>query len=328
MAVLGLIIAYISPYVPPSTTSLFSLFGLGYPFLLVTNIAFFFSWLAFKPKNAVLSGLFLLLGFGAIRKTIGFNFETPQENGISVMTYNIGKTRLDFHYKKTKDKSIERFRRFVERESPDIICIQERLPRHLKYYKKIFTGYKLYPNTDIGTAIYSKFPIVDAGNLAFDTKSHNATWADVKVKGKIFRVYSIHLSSNRVPNLTDNVKEIWDESRHIMDKYNEHAIIRKKQLDRIIGHAKACPHPVVINGDFNDVPQSFVYNTIANQYKDAFLTGGKGLMQTFRSRFLGLRIDYTFVSDDVDILDHKVIDTNISDHLPVVTTFLLNGETS
>ena len=322
VAVLGLLFAYISPYVNPSTTGFFAIFGLGYPFIIVVNLFFFFMWLAFKPKYAILSGLFILLGFYPLQKTIGLSNQDNTAQGLTVMTYNIGKTRVDFHHK-GREAKIERFRKFIEKESPDIICIQERLPRHLNYYKKIFTGYKLHPSSDIGTAIYSKYPVVNAGNIAFNTKSHNATWADIKVNNDTCRIYSMHLSSNRVPNLMDNVKELWDESKYILDKYNVHAVMRVEQLKEVLAHAADSPHPVVFNGDFNDVPQSYIYKMIADSYKDAFLVKGSGLAQTFKSRFLGLRIDYTFTDPTIDILDHDILDSEISDHLPVVTTLSL-----
>lgn len=320
-----MLFAYISPFVAPSATGIFSFFGLGYPFIMVTNILFFFFWLAFKPKYALLPALFLALGFGAVKRTIGFNPAVDNQKGLTVMTYNIGKTRIDFHHKNRNEK-IEAFRSFIQKEQPDVICIQERLPRHLKYYTKIFTGYELYPDSDIGTAIYSKYPILNAGNIAFNTKSHNATWIDIEAKGKKFRIYSMHLSSNRVPNLTDNVKEIWDESKYILDKYNVHAVMRVNQLKEVLAHAESSPYPVIFNGDFNDVPQSYVYKLIDEKYKDAFLEKGQGLSQTFKSRFLGLRIDYTFTDESVIILDHDILKTPISDHYPVVTTIGLDGK--
>ena len=314
----GLIFAYISPFVKPSTTWFFSFFGLGYPFLLVINILFVFIWLALEPKYALTSIIILALGFTSLQKAIGFN-KKNKEDGLTIMTYNIGKTRVDFHYK-NRDKKIEKFRKFIKNTSPDIICLQERLPRHLKYYDKIFADYKLYPDSDIGTAIYSKYPIIKGGNLPFNTKSHNATWVDVKIDKQTFRVYSIHLSSNRVTNLTDNYKEIIDESKYILNKYNEHAVIRAEQLKRVLMHAAKSPHPVLINGDFNDVPQSYIYSLIDEDYNDAFTEAGRGLMQTFISRFIGLRIDFTFASPAIEIYDHDVIKTNLSDHYPVVTT--------
>ena len=154
MAVVSLLLAYASPLVAPTKTWFFSIFGLGYPFILILNILFFLMWLAVKPRYALLSGLVLLLGFNALQKAIGFNPEDTAKGDLSIMTYNIGKTRIDFHHK-GKEEKIKKFKTFIQKQQPEIICIQERLPRHLKFYKDIFTGYNLHPKSDIGTAIYS-----------------------------------------------------------------------------------------------------------------------------------------------------------------------------
>ena len=320
IAVVGLIFAYISPFINPEITGFFAIFGLGYPFILVVNVLFLLFWLLFKRKYILLPLLGLLLGFFPLRRTIALKLDDKKEAGLSVMTFNIGKTRIDFHNKKKRQPKIDRFKKFLKKTSPDIICVQERFPYHYDHYKEIFKDYAVFPDYKLGTCIYTKLPIVNSGNIPFDTQYHNGTWADIKVDKDTFRFYSVHLSSNRVPNLTDNVKEIWEESKYILDKYNEHAQQRVSQLQKVLDHAQKSPHHIIINGDFNDVPQSSVYRMIDEKYKDAFLSSGLGLAQTFRSRFLGLRIDYAFTDPSIKVLDQKIIDTRISDHLPVVTT--------
>ena len=80
-----------------------------------------FAWLAIKPRYALLSGLLLVLGFGAITRTIGLHSADPGE-GITLMTYNIGKTRIDFH-NKGKEKKISRFKSFIQKQKPDICLL-------------------------------------------------------------------------------------------------------------------------------------------------------------------------------------------------------------
>jgi len=146
IAVLALLFAYLSPFISPASSSFFSFFGLGYPFLFLVNAMFFFFWLAFKPKYAILSGLFLALGIGSIQKIIGFDSSDKESSGLEIMTYNIGKTRIDFHYK-DRQKKIDRFKKFIAQQKPDIICLQERLPRHLKYYDEIFVKLEILLST-------------------------------------------------------------------------------------------------------------------------------------------------------------------------------------
>lgn len=318
LAVVALLFSYLSPYVSPNTTRIFSLFGLGYSILLIVNLVFVVYWLIAKPKVAILSSLFILLGLSPLQKTIGFNKEKETHKGLKVMSYNVGGTHMKFS-NKSKKGNIKAFKDFILLEQPDVVCLQERTKWQVKIFNDIFPNLESYPAEGLGTCIYSRYPIKNKGVLANDTPFNNATWVDILVEENLLRVYSLHLSSNKVTNLTDNVKEIWDESLYILDKYNEHSIRRAKQMDQILAHAKKCKHPLVITGDFNDVPQSYVYKMIASNYDDVFLEHGNGLAKTFRTRFPGLRIDYAFTDKRLSTLDHDIIKTELSDHYPIMT---------
>lgn len=311
-------VAYLSPFVHPKVTGVFSYFALGYPVLLFINSFFILFWLIIKPKYIWLSGLITLLGMNAIFRTIGFSSDVKNPSGLNIMSYNIGYARYYFGGKNSKNK-IKEFKGFLKENNSDVICIQERAKWQLEIYSDIFKDYNLYSTKGKGTAIYSKLPVVNGGNIAFDTRAHNATWIDAKYNEDTIRVYCTHLSSNKVKNLTDNIKEIWDESIYILDKYNEHAVIRSNQVNQILNHSKKSPYPVVITGDFNDTPQSFIYNEMDKHYIDAFVEKGNGLGKTYMTKLPGLRIDYTFVSPDLNVIAHKILPTKLSDHYPVVS---------
>ena len=318
LAVIGLIFSYLSPFINPSLTWFFSFFGLGYPILLILNVLFALYWLIAKPKVAFLSIIFVLMGVMPILRTIGFNKMKEVEPGFNIMSYNIGGTHLKFS-NKNKAENIKAFKDFMLLNPADIICLQERVKWQIDIFNDLFPNHNSFPKKGLGTCIYSKHPIKATGSLANDTPFNNVTWADIELNKKLIRVYSVHLSSNKVKNLTDNVKEIIDESVYILDKYNEHAIRRAEQIDQVLKHAKQCPHPVFITGDFNDVPQSFVYRQISSQYQDVFLDHGYGMAKTYNSRMPGLRIDYAFADKRLKILDQDILKTNLSDHYPIVT---------
>ncbi|NNE26549.1 MAG: hypothetical protein HKN09_06880, partial [Saprospiraceae bacterium] len=296
LAAVLLIFAYISPYVDPSITGFFSIFGLFYPIILFVNILFIFLWLIIKAEKALLSFLLIAIGYAPLIKYFGFNSETENCSGISVISYNIGKTRIDFS-RKDADKYIEQFRKFLKTENPDIICLQEKTKWHLDIYNDLFSEYNVYPNNELGTSICSKYPIVNGGNIPFESIAHNASWADVNIGSDTMRFYSIHLSSNRITRTTEKMLDnpdlsntaIWGDLKFIFSRYNKHAQLRSLQLDTLLMHASKSPHPVVISGDFNDVPQSYIYNQICARYNDAFTERGFELAKTFISVVPGLR---------------------------------------
>jgi hypothetical protein len=74
---------------------------------------------------------------------------------------------------------------FINDKNPDILCIQE-------YSSSANIDLKVYPHRYIftdgnqiktGQAHFSKFPIIDQGNIIFPNSSNNVVFADVK-KGK------------------------------------------------------------------------------------------------------------------------------------------------
>jgi endonuclease/exonuclease/phosphatase family metal-dependent hydrolase len=324
--VVAILLAYISPFVDPNITSLFSIFGLFYIILLYINIAFIIIWLVIKPKIAFMSALAIFIGWGSLIKNIGFNTKESESQGLAIMTYNIGKTR----YEMTKDNASEKMRHFekiISDAKPDVICIQERVKWHMSYYDSIFSSYNLYAVDQLGTAIYTNLPVIDSGNIAFDTKSHNGTWTDLVYRNDTLRIYSIHLSSNHVTQVTGEMldkpdirnKKMWGDIRFVLSKYSKHTKIRVQQLKRILAHSATSPYPVILAGDFNDIPQSYLYNMMSSKYKDAFRSHGKGIQKTFISSIPGLRIDYTFVDKGIQVLDQRLIKSQLSDHYPLLT---------
>jgi len=319
------LLAYISPYVNPAYTWFFSFFSLGFPILLILNIAFMVFWLMVKPKNIIFSLVILAVGWGAIKRTVGFELHSDSENGLKVLSYNIGHTKY-FLDGDEGPKNQKAFKSFLNSTDADVVCIQERTRRHLEVYDALFEGYSLFPKEFIGTGIYSKLPILDSGNIYFDTNAHNATWVEVALSGRRIRIYNIHLSSNKIRQISnkENIKEILDESIFILDKYNLHAVKRTEQMLKILAHAGESPYPVVLAGDFNDVPQSYLYRLISDSYCDAFAAKGFGFGKTHKTRLPILRIDYMFHSEDLRPLSQKCVKVNYSDHYPLLTSFAVN----
>lgn len=319
MLVLLTILAYVSPFVDPSLTWFFSFFGLGFPILMILNFGFIIFWLMIKPSYLSVSLLTLLAGFYPIQRTIGFNWPEDRDDGFKVMSYNIGHSKYYLN-EKEGNAHVAEFRAFIEKEDPDIICLQERARADFNLYNEIFKGYTAYPDEFIGTCVYSKWPVRKSGNLYFDTNAHNASWVDVEKEGRLLRVYSVHLSSNKVKKMSDDIKEMWDESKFILDKYNFHAIKRTEQLNEILQHLESIDHPVIVTGDFNDVPQSYLYRLASGKLNDAFIHHGTGLVKTHNSFFPGLRIDYAFHSPDIKVLWQNVLNRPFSDHYALVTS--------
>ena len=77
------------------------------------------------------------------------------------------------------------------------------------------------------------------------------------------------------------------------------------------------PYPVIVCGDFNDIPNSYAYNTIGKGMKNAFAEKGSGIGRTFSGISPTLRIDNIFVADKFSVDQFLRIPKILSDHFPV-----------
>jgi len=95
-------------------------------------------------------------------------------------------------------------------------------------------------------------------------------------------------------------------------------IKRAEQVDSISAHINNCPHPVIVCGDFNDTPVSYAYRKLTRGLKDAFITTGKGLGNTYLGIFPSFRIDYILHSLDFVPLIFEKVNVELSDHYPII----------
>ena len=91
------------------------------------------------------------------------------------------------------------------------------------------------------------------------------------------------------------------------------------QADRIKEEINKSPYPVIVCGDFNDVPNSYAYETIGNGLQNAFEKKGFGLGRTFSGIASTLRIDNIFVDQQYRVNQFVCISKKLSDHFPIIT---------
>jgi hypothetical protein len=70
---------------------------------------------------------------------------------------------------------------------------------------------------------FSKFPIIDQGNIIFPNSSNNVVFADVKKGKDIIRVYNMHIQSIKI---SPDVNEI-DENIDAMNQQKSQVLFRR-----------------------------------------------------------------------------------------------------
>lgn len=329
IAALLLVVSFILPYFPPKSFPNLSLLSLAVSPLIVLNFAFAFYWLLRKKRKMFLSISVLALAYFFFNPFIKFSSEgniEDFENSLKLMSYNV---HLFNAYEKNSDKNVsEIFKKLLKEEDPDIVCIQE-------YYRDAAPDFKDYPyqyihfkNTTnkkgitkenaLGHAILSKFPIVDKGAFDFTKTYNNSIYADVAVGVDTIRVYNLHLKSM---SILPSVSFLQDGDKEKLRKRLAKAFVgQQEQVETVLEHKKLSPFPVVMSGDFNNTPFSYIYKEVKRDMKDAFLESGNGLGTTYLFDSYPMRIDYIFTSEEFEVLKFKAVKKTFSDHYPVSAT--------
>jgi endonuclease/exonuclease/phosphatase family metal-dependent hydrolase len=343
-AVIALFLSYLASYLDPSSFWITPFFGLAYPAILLINIILVFYWLIRWPKFALISGLAILAGWTVILNYIGFRENTAimvpksSESFIRVMTYNVHNFKQfgDKNNQFTKDQILN----LIRNEQPDVICFQEFFSRKTgdynfkKYILEILKTEHYYfkPSTDngyesIGMAIFSKFPIVNQGNIEFAKKMNwnEAIWVDLKKGDKTFRVYNVHFQSISfqpedyiyLEKVRKKIDTDVESSRKIGSRLKTAFIKRSNQVKMVKSHSDSCTIPYIITGDFNDTPISYTVKTISKGLNNSFREKGSGFGITYNGAFPNFQIDYIFTSPEFSVKNYLIIDKKLSDHFPV-----------
>lgn len=326
------LLAYITPYVSPETMSFLAFVGLAYPWLLLLNFIFIFIWAASRMRYWWYSAACVLLGFGYLMSVFGVHFlkENTSNADLKIVSFNIGST-LSY------DNTTKKLNDFIKKQDSDILCFQEftQSDEGLSGVIKIVESLKSYPykaridgNT---TVIFSKFPIISKNIIPFDNPNggNGCNYADIQLKkGKIIRVYNAHLESNSVSGIADYLTEkaefdkkaTWGKVLTMLKLVRRNAKKRANQAEKIAKHIASSPYPVIVCGDFNDIPVSYTYNMMSQNLTDAFKVRGKGFGTTYSGNIPALKIDYILTDKKITPLSFDIPDVRFSDHFPVVST--------
>lgn len=343
------IVCYLlSCLVPFINTEIFwfvALLGLVFPLIFFALLAFVIFWLIFRSRWWYISLLVLLIGFKQIVSVFAFNLPTDftlakNENTIRVVQYNVS----NFDHKSDNDLSYrDKMMDLIRQQNADILCIEEFYQskrnkshnRNIEAFKEMGYPFSYFipsngerDSYQSGIAILSKYPISNPRNFPFSDGpgGEHLLQADMAINGKTFRVFATHLQSVRFEESDyeslSKIKKVQKVSPHaskvVVSKLKRGYEFRYRQAELVKRQIESSPYPVIICGDFNDVPNSSTYFKIKGKMQDAFLEKGSFMGRTFRFISPTLRIDYILAQKTFTVKQFKRLKVPYSDHYGLV----------
>lgn len=297
------------------------------PLFIAANLLMLIYWLImrswFIAPLPLICVLCCIPYIGTIYQPGLFHSEKSTETGLKVASYNVamfGRSATGFI---AQDILAE-----MRRENVDVFCIQEYT--NISGDKKVTDIYREYfPYVAIGRedmAIFSRYPISSSKSILFESTNNSAMWANVNINGKTVRIFNVHLETtgfNRTLHMAgkmiNNGMKVENNAllRAIYGNYTLGMIVRAGQANTVAMEIRNSNLPCIVAGDFNDVPYSYVYNTMLGENMvDGFKECGKGFMSTFRGK-KPVRIDYILHDKGMNGISYYTKDLTYSDHIPV-----------
>ena len=335
-------------YFDPKHWWFLSLFTLALPYLLLLLVMFFIFWLFIKPVLSIISLLTILISINAVKNIFPINFSadfslTKQPGNIRVMSWNVEQFNI-LHHKDHPEIKQEMFD-LINKYDPDIACFQEVVAgenkKSINYFPDIknalqfrdyLYSYTLKDDFDqyhhFGIIIFSKFPIIRKQMIVNNPNNYNSTYqfVDVLAGKDTLRIFNVHLQSLKfskenlkyLDNGSIPAKTNITESKSIIAKIKRGILKRASQAFFIKDEMDDSPYPIILCGDFNDVPVSYAYETIGAGLQNAFVQKGLGISRTFSTISPTLRIDNIFADKKFTITQFTRVKKLLSDHFPII----------
>ena len=319
-----------------------SLIALAYEWLLVALVVLTLTALFTRHRHLVaVAAIVLLLSVAPVSHTVSLWRSKPKtqtSHKLTVLTYNT--FMLACNNRTDTDKPLTTdMLDYIRRQDADVVFLQEVLVyakgkgftlEEIKQrldYPYSYIDYKKYMgNRKYGTAIFSKYPLLDKKTIRYESKSNQSDMCLTIVENDTLILVNNHLESIKLTD--DNFdfsertsEQIKTKAHTIIGKMLHAYTFRSAQARKVreeIGHL---PYKAVVCGDFNDTPVSYTYHTMSHNMRDAWLSARPfSFGHSFYHGLLGIRIDYILCSPSLYPVSATLDKVNYSDHYPLKAT--------
>lgn len=329
-----------------------TLFALPILILLMVSAIILLAFNRWKMASALVVVGLMLNWYWQVCPLHFFYGEESTNKSFRIVTYNIYPQVDSTQYDQWQRDMLEE----IKRLHPDILCLQEFMPRDMDWLEKELCKYFNYSENKTNFCKYVKWklyskhsietPKVYSASIAIDTIGLSNGYkftaerrtlrqpycsADIHLSnGECITVFCCHLQSNGYSTIRRSMKENepWIDG---MGRYKE-AITSAKNIRnwearnlRLVLDSISCNHPIIVAGDMNDFNKSESLTIIqGDNLCDAWWKGGKGLGFTYSGFGLLLRLDHILFNERLQLQQIQVGTSELSDHRPLVADFIIN----
>ncbi|MBO4966440.1 MAG: endonuclease/exonuclease/phosphatase family protein [Muribaculaceae bacterium] len=331
-------------HISPSFSSIPSILTLALPYFTLLTLITAVAWAIVRNWPMTIAGAAtILICISPILNIfpLGHKYKpSPSDHPVfTLMTHNI----LHGDDIEETDSTINRSFEFILDRNPDIVILQELynfskneikvLPKEMR--DSIFARYP-YRVTDgyNDLCLLSRYP---ARLYKIEGYPYGSSYFfecyRLNILGKKLTVVNVHLASY---HLSEKERAVVDDSKSVktvksslstfknstLSKLKKSFVERDQHADEILKIIKDIRGPLILCGDFNDVPASWAYNKIRSAgLRDAYQETCFGYTSTYNLHHFYFHIDQILYRGDLKALDVQRGNVRSSDHYPLIATF-------
>ncbi len=279
----------------------------------------------------------------------------PHSATVSLLSANVRIFNVYAELREPGDASSKNFIRWLATSPADVLCLQEyynepggsaeggkvfrsdeAIGRGSGRHSFVSTSLTNRVGAEFGMAIFSRYPIVRRGVIPFGKLTQNhAMWADLArpatpgQRPDTIRVFNVHFQSmsmaeSDIVTATESRAGLRQKAPNLLRRFRNGAVVRGMQVDTVLARVLRSPYPVLLAGDFNDLPYSYTYDQLADHLQNAWANTGLGIGATYHGQLPFLRIDQQFASPQWQVLGCRVHqEIKWSDHYPLEALYRL-----
>lgn len=347
LAMIAYLLVCLVPFVNTGSNWFVAVPGIVFPVLLAVLLVFALVWLFMRSKWGWVCVAVILTGIQQIRAVFAFHLKKEfsyekAPDAIRVFQWNV------MGWNEFADKQLieagghplrPRMLSAIQDVDADILCLEEffepadstgpqsnnKALRAMGFPYSVFVPAKnISGDSSWGIAIFSKYPFVDSGRFELDRYKEGdyLVYADIKINGQVIRVFAAHLYAIKFAQWEENSRYYgatgFGRLFNRLVKGYEYRYYQAENAGRVVAQS---PYPVIICGDFNDIPNSSTYFNMRGSLQDAFLEKGYGFGRTTAAGFAlaAPRIDYILADKKFTVSQFAVLREKLSDHFSLVT---------